>query len=93
MSNLEDIEKIIEADTIPVDDNVGDAPIEEDLVVTIKFSDLSDAKKVEIEDELMKNMNATDEISKSNLIRTLQTNPIFNGSIESLKNLIGIQNV
>jgi predicted DNA-binding ArsR family transcriptional regulator len=92
MTHLEDISKIIEAD-VPVDSNVGDAPIEEDLVVIIKFSDLSDAKKVEIEDELMKNMKATDAISKSNLIRTLQTNPIFEGSIKSFRILLGIENI
>jgi hypothetical protein len=90
---LEDIDKIIEADEITPEENVGDAPVQEDLVIKIAFTDLSDSKQSEVKEKLMKDMKATDEISKNNVIKTLNSTPIFDGSLEAFRTQLGIENI
>jgi len=94
---LEDLERFIEAEVeTPVPEtetNVGDAPVEDDGVLKITFSDLSDTKQSEIKDKLLKDMNATDDISKSNLIKTLNATPIFDGTVASFRDQLGLENI
>jgi hypothetical protein len=97
MFELNDLDRLIEAEVatpVPAEEtNIGDAPVESDEILKIIFGDLSDSKKYEIENKLLKNMKATDEISRTNLIKTLNENPIFDGTVEEFRNLIGVENV
>jgi hypothetical protein len=93
---LEDLERFIEAEVAtPVTDtdtNVGDAPVEEDLTIKISFGDLKDDIQSSIKEKLLKSMNASDDISKNNLVKILNTTPIFDGTVEAFKNQVGIEN-
>jgi hypothetical protein len=41
----------------------------------------------------MKDMNATDEISKNNLIKALNNTPLFDGTISTFRTQLGIENI
>lgn len=91
---LEDIERfIVEEDDVPTDEeNVGDAPVIDDMSLKISFGDLTTEKQNEIKDKILKDLNATDELSKNNLNKSLSSTPIFDGTVEAFRLNLGIEN-
>ena len=93
---LEDLERFIEAEIetpVPADEtNIGDAPVEEDMTIKINFGDLSEHLQSEIKEKLLKDMNASDDISRNNVTKALATMPIFDGTVEAFRLQLGIEN-